>query len=162
VRQLLTESILLSALGGALGWGLAFPGAAVIRASFPTVPYPIAFDFTPDGYVLKWTVAVSMVTGMVFGLAPALLASRTDLVAVVKGGAEVPRHAGRRFNLRSALVVAQVTLSIVILVCAGLFIRSLGNARRTDPGFRVDNLVSMFINLDLLGYDSASSRRFYS
>ncbi|MBL8208833.1 MAG: FtsX-like permease family protein, partial [Blastocatellia bacterium] len=85
VRQLLTESVLLALLGGALGWVLAHWGARVIQATVPPVPYPITFDFAPDGYVLKWMLAVSLSTGVLFGLVPALLAARTDLVAVIKG-----------------------------------------------------------------------------
>src|SRR2546421_11562076 len=85
VRQLLTESVLLAGLGGVLGLALAYWGTDVIRASFPPVPYPISLDFAPDGYVLKWMLVVSLLTGVIFGLAPALLASRTDLVAVIKG-----------------------------------------------------------------------------
>jgi predicted permease len=124
------------------------------------VPYPLNFDFAPDAYVLKWMLAVALATGVVFGLAPALLASRTDLVGVIKGDASAP-SGGRRWNPRGALVVAQITISLVVLICAGLFVRSLGNAHRTDPGFRVDDLVTMMINLDLLGYDREAAWRFY-
>lgn len=160
VRQLLTESILLACLGGALGWLLAWPGANAIRAAFPPVPYPISFDFAPDGYVLKWMLAVSLLTGVLFGLAPALLAARTDLVAVIKGG--VSRSVRRRrWNLRGALVVAQVTISIVVLIGAGLMMRSLRQAIYTDPGFRTENLVTMMMNPTLLGYDADASRRFF-
>jgi macrolide transport system ATP-binding/permease protein len=161
VRQLLTESVLLAFLGGVLGWAFAYRGADVIRTTFPRVPYPISFDFVPDAYVLKWLLVISLITGVIFGLAPALLASRTDLVAVIKGGAAGPSHSRRRWNLRGALVVAQVTISIVVLICAGLFIRSLGQARKTDPGFQTENLVTMMINLDLLTYDQETSLRFY-
>jgi len=161
VRQLLTESMLLAGLGGALGLAFAYWGAGVIRATVPPVPYPVSLDFAPDGYVLRWTLAVSLLTGVTFGLAPALLASRTDLVAVIKGTAARPSHRRRRWNLRGALVVAQVTISFVVLICAGLFIRSLGKARQTDPGFQTDNLVTMRINLDSLAYDEEAMRRFW-
>src|SRR5262245_17531037 len=161
VRQLLTESALLAGLGGALGLAFAYWGAGVIRATAPPTPYPVSLDFAPDGYVLRWTLAVSLLTGVTFGLAPAFLASRTDLVAVIKGAAARPSQRRRRWNLRGALVVAQVTISIVVLICAGLFIRSLGKARQTDPGFKTDNLVTMRINLDSLAYDEESMRRFW-
>src|SRR5215475_10045652 len=161
VRQLLTESVLLASLGGVLGWAWAHWGAAAIQATVPPVPYPVSLDFAPDGYVLRWTLAVSLLTGVTFGLAPALLASRTDLVAVIKGTAARPSHRRRRWNLRGALVVAQVTISFVVLICAGLFIRSLGKARQTDPGFQTDNLVTMRINLDSLAYDEEAMRRFW-
>jgi predicted permease len=161
VRQLLTESLLLALLGGALGCALAYWGADVIRATFPPVPYPISLDFAPDGYVLRWMLAVSLLTGVVFGLAPAVLASRTNLVAVMKGGVSAGTRGRRRLNLRGALVVAQVTISIVVLVCAGLFIRSLRSALDTDPGFRTDNLVTMMINPRLLGYDQKAIWRLF-
>ena len=161
VRQLLTESVLLAGLGGALGWVLAHWGARVIQATVPPVPYPISLDFAPDGYVLKWMLVVSLSTGVIFGLAPALLAAQTDLVAVIKGGAAGQSRSRRRWNLRGALVIAQVTISIVVLICAGLFIRSLSQARKTDPGFRTENLVAMMINPGLLAYDQETTRRFY-
>jgi predicted permease len=153
VRQLLTESLLLSLLGGLLGFALAYRGAGVILVSFPPVPYPVSLDFTPDDYVLKWMLLVSVLTGVTFGLAPALLASRADLVAVIKGLAVKSSRGRSRWNPRGALVVAQVTISIVVLICAGLFIRSLDQVRRTDPGFQTENLVTMMINLRLLAYD---------
>ncbi|MET0650255.1 MAG: ABC transporter permease [Pyrinomonadaceae bacterium] len=161
VRQLLTESLLLALVGGLLGWALAYLGAGWAQASFPPVPYPANFDLAPDGYVLKWMLAISLLTGVMFGLAPALLASRTDLVTVIKGGVARPSHGRRRWNLRGVLVVAQVTISLVVLICAGLFIRSLGKASEVDPGFRTDNLVTMMINLDLLGYEQGAALRFF-
>ncbi|MGB7924454.1 MAG: ABC transporter permease [Pyrinomonadaceae bacterium] len=161
VRQLLTESVLLALLGGVLGLAFAYWGTDLIRAALPPVPYPISFDFTPDGYVLKWMLVVSLLTGVIFGLAPALLASRTDLVAVIKGMTAGQSHSRRRWNLRGALVVAQVTISIVVLICAGLFIRSLNQARQTDPGFQTENLVTMMINPGLLSYDHETTRRFF-
>jgi putative ABC transport system permease protein len=155
----LTESVLLAVLGGVLGWALAYRAADLIWAAFPPVPYPNSVNLAPDGYVLKWMLVVSLLTGVIFGLAPAWLASRTDLVTIMKGGAGQPHR--RRWNLRSALVVAQVTISLVVLICAGLFIRSLGQVHKTDPGFRTENLVTMIINLDLLSYDQEAIRRFF-
>ncbi|HEX5602434.1 MAG TPA: ABC transporter permease, partial [Pyrinomonadaceae bacterium] len=160
VRQLLTESVLLALMGGVLGWALAYWGSGIIRASFPPVPYPIVFDVSPDRYVLKWMMIVSLITGVIFGLAPALLASRTDLIAVIKGAAGQTQKR-RRLNLRSTLVVAQVTISILVLICAGLFIRSLRKALETDPGFNPKNLVTMMINPRLLGYDQNAIWRFF-
>ena len=160
VRQLLTESVLLALIGGALGWAFAYWGAIMIRGSFPPVPYPIALDFSPDGYVLKWLTIVSLITGVIFGLAPALFASRTDLIAIIKG-ATGPSRKRRRWNLRSALVVAQVTISIIVLICAGLFVRSLRKALETDPGFKTENMVTMMINPRLLAYDQKAIWRFF-
>jgi predicted permease len=160
VQQLLTESVMLALLGGAIGLLFAYWSGGLVAAATPPVPYPLAFDFTPDTRVVRWMLAVAGVTGVVFGLAPALLASRADLTAVIKGAAERPTR-GRRWSLGTALVVAQVTISIVVLVCAGLFVRSLGEVRRTDPGFRTENLVTMMVNPGLLAYEREASRRFY-
>ncbi len=161
VRQLLTESILLAAPGGALGLLFAAWGAPLIAATRPPVPYPIVLDFAPDGAVLRWMLLITLSTAVIFGLAPALLAARTDLVAVVKGEATAPTRR-RRWNLRGALVVAQVTISLVVLICAGLFMRSLSQAVKTDPGFQTENLVTMMINPGQLGYDPAdTAKRFF-
>jgi len=160
VRQLLTESLLLSLLGGIAGWALAYWGSRVIQASFPPVPYPITLDFSPDRYVFKWMLITSLLTSVIFGLAPALLAARTDLIAVIKGAPGQTRKR-RRWNLRSALVVAQVTISIVVLICAGLFVRSLRQVLQTDPGFDTKNMITMMINPRLLGYDQKAIWRFF-
>lgn len=162
VRQLLTESVLLALLGGVLGLLFAYRSADLIWVTFPPVPYPISIDFAPDGYVLKWMMALSLLTGVLFGLAPAMLASRTNLVAVIKGMAAGPSHGRRRWDLRGVLVVAQVTISIIVLICAGLFIRSLRQVRQADPGFETENLVTMMINPSLLAYDPKdTTRRFF-
>ncbi len=159
VRQLLTESLLLAALGGALGFAFAYWGSGAMWATFPPVPYPISLDFAPDFYVLKWMMLVSLLTGVLFGLAPALLASRTDLVSVIKGGVAQTPRGRRRWTLRGALVVAQVTISLVVLICAGLFIRSLREVRQADPGFKTDGLVTMMLNPRLLAYDEQEATR---
>ena len=161
VRQLLTESVLLALSGGVLGWVLAHWGTQVIEATIPPVPYPISFNFAPDSYVLKWMLVVSLATGVIFGLAPALLAARTDLVAVIKGLATEPARRQRRWNLRGALVVVQVAISLIVLICAGLFMRSLGQAVKTDAGFQTENLVMLMVRPGLLAYDNAASLRFY-
>jgi predicted permease len=161
VRQLLTESVLLALLGGALGCAFAYWGTGLVQATVPPVPYPISLEFGLDSYALKWMLLVSLLTGVVFGLAPAVLASRADLVTVIKGGAPQTSHGRRRWNLRGVLVVAQVTISIVVLICAGLFIRSLGKALETDPGFQTENLVTMQINPKLLGYDQQAIWRLF-
>jgi predicted permease len=161
VRQLLTESVLLSLLGGALGWLVAYWGTWLVAASVPPLPWPINLQVSPDGYVLKWMLGLSLLTGVVFGLAPALLASRPDLVSVIKGDAARQRSGYRRWSLRGALVVAQVAISIIVLICAGLFLRSLNKALKVDPGFSAENLVTMFLDPSLPGYDKAAGLRFY-
>jgi predicted permease len=161
IRQLLTESWLLAASGGALGWAFAYVGTRLIHASFPPFPHPVDIDVNPDLYVLKWMVVVSLLTGVIFGLAPALLASRSDLVAVIKGDTAGQAQSRRRWNLRGVLVVAQIAISIVVLICAGLFLRSLNKALKTDPGFTAVNLVTMMLDPGLLGYNNTAGKRFY-
>ncbi|MBO0722729.1 MAG: ABC transporter permease, partial [Blastocatellia bacterium] len=161
VRQLLTESLLLSLLGGALGWLLAYGGTWLVAASIPPLPWPINLQLAPDGYVLKWMLGLSLLTGVIFGMAPALLATRTDLVAVIKGDAAGQSGGHRRWSLRGALVVAQVAISIFVLICAGLFLRSLNKALKIDPGFSSENLVTMYLDPSILGYDKAAGLRFY-
>ncbi|HEX4947597.1 MAG TPA: ABC transporter permease, partial [Blastocatellia bacterium] len=161
VRQLLTESVLLAMLGGALGWALAYAGTGLVAASVPPFPFDIVLNVAPDGYVLKWMLGLSLLTGVIFGLAPALLASRPDLVAVIKGDAARQTSGKRRWNLRAVLVVAQVMISIIVLICAGLFLRSMNRALQLDPGFRTDNLVTMMLDPSLLAYDEAAGKRFY-
>ncbi len=164
VRQLLAESVLLALLGGALGWLFAYWGTGLIYTSVPPLPFPIDLDVSPDLLVLRWMVVVSLLTGVIFGLAPALLASRPDLVAVIKGDVAGQTHGkqGRRWNLRGLLVVAQVAISIMVLICAGLFLKSLNKALKSDTGFSTDNLVTMTLDTGLLGYDKAACKRFYA
>jgi len=161
VRQLLTESMLLSLLGGALGWLLAYGGTWLVAASMPPLPWPINLQFAPDGYVLKWMLGLSLLTGVSFGMAPALLASRTDLVAVIKGDPVGQSIGRRRWSLRGALVVVQVAISIFVLICAGLFLRSLNKALKVDPGFSSENLLTMYLDPSVLGYDKVAGLRFY-
>ena len=163
IRQLLTESVLLSLCGGALGWVLAYWGTDLVRASFPVTPFPINIDVRPDLTVLKWMFLVSFLTGLVFGLVPALLASRPNLVSVLKGSVtQQKRGLLQRFNIRGILVVAQVAISVVVLVCAGLFLRSFNKALKIDPGFTTDNLVTMKLDPGSLGYKPDEGKRFFS
>jgi len=163
VRQLLTESILLALCGGVLGLVFAFWGTDLVHASIPPLPYPITLDVSPDFTVLKWMFGISLLTGIAFGLIPAVLASRPNLVGILKGEVTLTAHGGlgHPINVRSVLVVAQVATSIVVLVCAGLFVRSLNRALKTDPGFSTENLVTMHLDPGLLGYDGPAGKRFY-
>jgi predicted permease len=162
MRQLLTESVLLSLIGGALGWLFSFWGADLVQASFPLSQYPIGLDLAPDWYVFKWMLGVSLLTGVIFGLAPAWWASRSDLVAVIKGDAAGQSQSKWRWNLSGALVVAQMAISVLVLICAGLFLRSLNKALNIDPGFSADNLVTMMLDPGSLGYDETAGKRFYT
>ncbi|MCA1593444.1 MAG: ABC transporter permease [Acidobacteria bacterium] len=160
VRQLLTESVLLGVLGGALGLLLAL-WVNDILVSYARATPLAALDLSLDYRVLVFTLAVSVATGFIFGLAPALQASRIDIVTALKSEDALGRASSPRSRLRSVFVAAQVTLSVVLLVGAGLFIRSLQNAHAIDPGFRVDNALTVPINLGLLRYKATDGRNFY-
>src|SRR5262245_29188732 len=160
VRQLMTESMLLSLMGGASGLLLAYWSADLLNATIPPMPYVVELNFAPDRLTLLWATGISLLTSVIFGLAPALSASRADLVAVVKGAGSSPGY--RRLSLRNLLIVAQLAVSVVVLVCAGLLLRSLRNAQTTDLGFNVENLVSMQLDPELLGYSVEDGKRFYA
>ena len=164
VRQLLTESILLSAMGGALGILFAYWGVHSLMVFISSSGLrQLGYDVHPDVRVLLFTIAVSVLTGVFFGLAPALLATRVDLVPSLKDGRlSSASHGGyRRFSLGNALVVAQVSLSIVILVGAGLVVRTLANLRSVDPGFDTRNLLLFSIDPTLNGYDDVRIQSLY-
>ena len=162
VRQLLTESVLLSMLGGALGLALAWAAIRAVRASPPPPgALPVTLDFVVDARVLAFTIVVSLVTGVVFGLVPALRASRPDLVPALKDQSAQPVVRFRRFTARNALVVSQVALSLVLLVAAGLFIRSLERARSISAGFDVERLLTVPLNIQLLRYTRDQGKAFY-
>jgi predicted lysophospholipase L1 biosynthesis ABC-type transport system permease subunit len=134
VRQLLTESLLLALLGGALGWLFAYCGTDLVSVALPRTAVTVDFDISPELYVLKCMVGVTLSTVVIFGLTPALLATGDDLVAALKSDVAGQLRSGRRWNLRGALVVAQVTISFIVLVCAGLFIRSWNKAVNIELG----------------------------
>ncbi len=166
IRQLLTESLLLALAGGVLGLLIAFWTADLMLAFMPKFPsINIVLDLSPDWRVLAWTLLISLVTGVVFGLAPALQSSRPDVVPVLKGEAATVgggRRGWRGWNLRSLLVVAQIALSLVVLVCGGLFVRSLRQTLKVDPGFQTENMITMSLATNLLGYTEEEGKRFYT
>ena len=163
VRQLLTESMALGIVAGALAVALTFWTARLLGAAIPTnVQLPITLDFTPDLRVLGWGLALSLATGLVFGLTPAWQAVRTDLVPSLKPGESGSSQGARRLTLRNALVVTQLSISVVVLVAGGLFVRSLANAREAfAPGFPTDRLLSMRLDPGLLGYKAPRIDAFY-
>jgi predicted permease len=161
VRQLLTESLALAGLGGASGLLLAFWTARLLKTFLPPFGLATSFDTRPDARVLGFTLAVTVVTGLLFGLVPALQASRQDLVATLKDDIAAVGRGKRRFALRHLLVIAQVALSVLALVGAGLFVRSLWLAQRADPGFNPDGVVLASFDPFLNGYDETRGREFY-
>lgn len=135
MRQLLVESLLLALGGGILGTMLAFWLAGAITRFQPPLPVPISMHLEPDGRVVAFTFTVSLLTGLLCGLMPALRASRLQLVPSLKSDTAAVSLRGRRINLRNGLIVAQVAMSTLLLLGAGLFLRSLGQAQAIDPGF---------------------------
>jgi putative ABC transport system permease protein len=146
VRQLLTESLLLAALGGASGLLISQWGTQALMVFMRLQVDPISFSVAPDARVLWFTAATSLLTGLLFGLGPALRSSRLDLATALKGaGGGVAGDAARQL-LNQALVVAQVAFSLVLLIGAGLFVRTLQKLNATDMGFNRENVI--VFNLD--------------
>lgn len=158
IRQLLTESVLLSSAGAALGILLAYWGASALAAFASANRYSnFQINADPDSTVLAFTIAVAVLTGILFGLAPAFRGTRVNVAPTLKENAASMSGSGfgarrGKIALGSALVVAQVALSIVVLAGAGLVVRSLGNLNSIDPGFDTHNVLQFAINPTLTGY----------
>ena len=140
-RQLLTESLLLAGLGGSLGLLLALGGTRALLVLMRLQDDPVSFNVAPDARVLSFTLAATLLTGLLFGMAPAVRGSRFDLASALKGAAGSVAGDAPRQKLNQALVVAQVALSLALLVGAGLFVRTLQNLKATDAGFNRENVV---------------------
>ena len=166
VRQLLTESVLLSAAGGLLGILFAYLGVVAITRMVATgsgEPFP--FVVAPDGRVLAFTVGITLVTGILAGLAPTLRGSRADLIRALRENAStVPGggHTGQRIRFGNALVVVEVALSVVVLAGAGLLVRTMLNLQAVNPGFDTQNLLLFGINPTMAGYKDQQIMRLYS
>jgi predicted permease len=165
VRQLLTESLLLAIVGGAAGILFAYWTIDALAAADLQLPLPIDDALVIDPRVLGFTGLIAVATGLLFGLAPSIEASRADVVPVLKnetaatGGAR--RGIRAALNLRQALVVAQVALSLISLVAAGLFLRSLQSMQAIDPGFETRGVLIMTANLGREGYTPERGQLFY-
>ena len=160
IRQLLTESVVLALLGGAAGLLLAFWSKDLLMAWRPPQFFLQVPDLNLDGRVLLFTLGVSLATGILFGLAPALQASRAELQVELKE--RTGSGGGRgRVTLRGALVVGQVALSLLSLIGAGLFIRSLGAMQRIDPGLDMSRLLVLGFDVGAQGYDQPRAEEFY-
>ncbi|MGB7921783.1 MAG: ABC transporter permease [Pyrinomonadaceae bacterium] len=146
VRQLLTESTLLSLMGGAVGLMLALWGVDLLVALSPE-DLPRLKEISLDGRVVGFTLSVSVLTGMIFGLAPALQASKQDLSGALKESARGASSGIGRRRTRNLLVIAEVALALVLLVGAGLMVRSFWRLQQADPGFNPQNVVSMELSL---------------
>ncbi|HEX8695201.1 MAG TPA: ABC transporter permease [Longimicrobium sp.] len=156
VRQLLTESVLLALVGGVLAL-LIVTWLADLAAALVPATSEVALDFSPDRRVLFFALGASLFAGVLFGLLPALRASAPDVTSSLKEDSAAPR----RSRMRGALVGAQVALCMVLLAGAALFLRSLGNARRIDPGFDPAPLLNTRIDLRLGRYDGTTGPAFY-
>jgi putative ABC transport system permease protein len=159
IWQLLTESILVALPGGVLALIIAAGGRNLILSFLPAA-LNANINMSIDTTVLVFTFVISILSGVVFGLLPALRASKPDLVTELKERAGSSAPAGR-FNSRNILVFFQVALSVVALVSAGLFIRSLSNAQKVDLGFQKDNLIVAGYDLTSNGYDEGRGRQFH-
>lgn len=159
VTQLLTESLLLSLCGGAAGLALAYWLDWYLLSLLPQGGAPLPIHPTPDLRVFAFTFLISVLTGVVFGLVPALQGTRTKLAHTLKDQAGSVTGTGA-MGFRKGLVIAQVALSLLLLIGAGLFIRSLQNLRSLDPGFRTSHLVSFAVDPALNGYSRPNTRTF--
>jgi predicted permease len=159
IRQLLFESFLLAFAGAGVGFLLAAGAARAISNFQLPLPFPVVFDFNVDMRVALFTLGLSIVTALLFGLVPAFRASRPDLVAALKDGPAVFGRVGRS-RLRNTLVIVQVSLSLVLLATAGLFLRSLGNASSIDIGFKPDKILMMTVDPKLQSYSHDKTVQF--
>ena len=159
VRQLLTESLLLSALGAVLGLALASVLTRVLTGAIPPEAGLDRAFFAPDHRVLLFTAALCLLTALLFGLAPALRAASPHVVPLLKG--DEPRTGFRR-RRRGGLVAAQAALCVLLLAVASLFLRSLVSMRHLDPGFRADGVVDATLDLGLLNADETSVRAMFT
>ena len=160
IRQLLTEGAMLAMLGGVAGLLLAYWAQSALWSFRPPFLQPDAIDINPDMRVLLFTIGIALATGLLFGLAPALQASRPNLVTELKENPSAPASSRRLFSLRNILVASQVALSLVALIGAGLFLRSLQHAQQIRPGFDMDRLAVMSFDLGAQGFTEERGRQF--
>jgi predicted permease len=163
IRQLLTESVLLAVSGGAAGCLLAGWLMRVVHSFRPPAQTPVPIEINPslDMRMLGFTLVVSMLAGVLFGLAPAWQASKPALVPLLKEGRGAMGGRALRFSLRNTLVVGQVAVSLLLLICAGLFLRSLERAQHVDPGFETVRVLTVQLDLEPGGYDATRGTLFY-
>ena len=158
IGQLLTETTLLAVLGGVAGLVLAEWTIGVLLAFQPPLPVPVDLEIGLDGRVLLFTAAVTVLAGLGFGLVPALQATKPDVAPTLKSAGNA-MTARRRFDLRGVMVVTQVAFSFVLLIGAGLFVRSLQKAQAIEPGFDTGAAALVWPMLGLSGYETDEERR---
>ena len=160
VRQMLVESLVLSGAGGVLGIALAIALTRALLALLPSNGQPILIQAVPDARILAFTLVLTFATGVIFGLLPALRASRPDPWTTLKDTVGSIAGTGGSLFLRKGLVAAQVALSFLLLFGAGLFVRSLQNLKTADTGVALDNLVTFQLSPALSGYDAPRAMTF--
>ncbi|HEY2433175.1 MAG TPA: ABC transporter permease [Vicinamibacterales bacterium] len=157
VRQLITETLVLFVAGGAAGLLLTRWLTRLLLAVLPSLPVPIGIDFVVDWRVMAFAAALSLTAAILCGLAPALQTSKAELVSALKADAE---HRAERLRLRSVFIVAQVTVSLVLVIAGALFVRALGHAASIDPGFDTRRVDVVTLDLSLSGYQETEALAF--
>ncbi len=161
VRQLLTESLLLAFAGGAAGLGLALVGIKFFSAIRLPTALPLWLVAHLDMRVLAFCAVASALSGIVFGIAPALHTLRTDLSGTLKSGDAALSGKRRRFQVRNILVIGQVAVSMLLLLIAGLLVKDFANATGFTAGFRTDHVLLLTMDPSLVGYQESQGRAFY-
>jgi predicted permease len=161
VQQLLTESLVMASLGAAVGVALAWTLIRALVAVRLPIPIPLTFTLHIDTRVLLFTLAVTMMAALVAGLIPAVNATRPDLVGDLKGDVASGAGGGRRWTVRDGLVGAQIAVTLVLLVSAGLLTRSLMAAQRVRIGFRTGGLAIVSAEMGMIGYDDTRAKAFF-
>jgi putative ABC transport system permease protein len=160
VRQLITESLLVAVAGGVLGLGIGYAGMLLFRQIEIPSELPIALAFQMDRRALVFSLAVAVASAVIFGLVPAVQASRTDLAAIMKAGDAIAPGRRRRWG-RAVLTTAQVAVSVVLLVVAMFMYRGFRQELAGGPGYRTDHLIMMGVDTSLIRYTDAQSQHFF-
>ena len=159
IAQLVTESLVMAVIGGIAGIGIAWWGVRLLVKFFPRQSVPYDFDFAPDWRVLAFSFGACLLVGLLCGIAPAIQSTRPNLTAALKSESAA---GGRiRFDTRRALVVLQVALSLLLLIGAGLFVRTLSNLESLNPGFQRESVLLVDTDPKALGYKGPQTRDFY-
>jgi predicted permease len=161
IRQMLTESIVLAIFGGAGGLLLGMWASGAVASLLPDSKFPIRLDFSFDWRVFAYALAAALLTGIVVGVWPALRAGRADVNGLLHGAGRSDTAGVSRHRLRSALVVSQVAGSLVLLIVAGLFVRSLARAQTVYLGFDPDHVLNAVVDPKSMAYDEARTKSFY-
>lgn len=159
ISQLLLEAIVISGIGGLLGVVLAWRGARLLLKFIPQQGVPLNIDLSPDLRLVGFALGISLIAGIICGIAPAFRATRPDLTSALKN--EVPMVGRVRFDLRRGLVALQITISLLLLIGAGLFVRSLRNLKSLDPGFVREGVLLVEVKPENNGYKGQRLRDYY-